>query len=80
MPAPESPEEAEEQSLLVCRALALVSTDFEPATLRAFQLTALEGRTAGEAAEALGVTVNSVYLAKSRVLRRLRKEIDPPPN
>ncbi len=31
-------------------------------------------------AEALGVTVNTVYLAKARVLRRLREEIDPPPN
>lgn len=47
--------------------------EFEGATWRAFVLVAVEGRPAPEAAEALGVSLNAVYVAKSRVLARLRE-------
>ncbi len=36
----------------------------------------VHGRPAAEVAAELGVTINSVYLAKSRVLPRLRKELE----
>jgi RNA polymerase sigma-70 factor (ECF subfamily) len=54
--------------------LELVEPEFTPATWQAFQGLALEERPAAEVAAELGTTVNAVHLAKSRVLRRLRRE------
>jgi RNA polymerase sigma-70 factor (ECF subfamily) len=48
---------------------------FEAATWRAFELTWLEERTPAEAAAAAGLSVDMVYVAKSRVLKRLRQEV-----
>jgi RNA polymerase sigma-70 factor (ECF subfamily) len=56
-------------------ALARVRDHFEEASWRAFELTWVEGRPASEAARTLGVSVDSVYVAKSRVLKRLREEV-----
>ena len=50
--------------------------DFAPATWQAFQRHALEGRPAAAVAAELGLSLNSVLLAKSRVLKRLRQELD----
>jgi len=61
---------------LVQRALELVQGDFEPTTWRAWQEFAVAGRPAAEVARELGITPHAVYLAKARVLRRLRQEID----
>ena len=49
---------------------------FEDSTWQAFWLTAVEGKDPKEAASALGITVGAVYIAKSRVLARLRKKIE----
>lgn len=51
-----------------------VQGDFAPATWQAFCRHALEGEPAVRVAEALGLSLNSVLLAKSRVLKRLRQE------
>ena len=51
-----------------------VQGDFEPATWQAFRRHALEGEPAVQVAEALGLSLNAVLLAKSRVLKRLRQE------
>jgi RNA polymerase sigma-70 factor (ECF subfamily) len=48
---------------------------FHGSTWRAFWMTAVEGRGATETASALGLSVGAVYIAKSRVLARLREEI-----
>lgn len=64
----------EEHRILYQQALDLIRTDFEAPTWRAFWLTAVEGKSAAQAATELGLTLNAVYLAKSRVLRRLREE------
>lgn len=48
---------------------------FERATWRAFELTWLEDRPAAEAARVLDVPIEAVYLAKSRVLKRLREAV-----
>lgn len=45
-------------------------------TLRAFELVALRGVPAEEAAESCGMTVDSIYTAKSRVAARLRRVVD----
>jgi RNA polymerase sigma factor (sigma-70 family) len=44
-------------------------------TWQAFWLTAVEGKTGPEAARALGLSVAAVYLAKGRVMARLKEVI-----
>ncbi len=56
------------------RVLALIQAEFEPTTWRAFWGVVVDGEKAAAVANALGITVNAVYLAKSRVLRRLQQE------
>ena len=51
-----------------------VQGDFAPETWQAFRRHALEGEPAAQVAKALGQSLNSVLLAKSRVLNRLRQE------
>ncbi len=53
--------------------LELMAQEFEPKTLSAFRLVGLEGKKAEEAAGELDMSVVAVYIAKSRVLRRLRE-------
>lgn len=48
-------------------------TEFKEATWRAFMMVAVEGRSAEEASKATGLSANAVYIAKSRVLSRLRE-------
>jgi RNA polymerase sigma-70 factor (ECF subfamily) len=57
------------------RLMALVEPQFEPATWRAFQRVVLDGLKAGAVAADLGISVNAVLLAKSRVVSRLRQEM-----
>jgi RNA polymerase sigma factor (sigma-70 family) len=52
----------------------LIEPEFNPTTWQAFTRTALKGERAAEVASDLGMTINAVLLAKSRVLRRLRQE------
>jgi RNA polymerase sigma-70 factor (ECF subfamily) len=58
------------------RLLELLEPEFEPATWRAFRLLVLEGRPTSEVAAELGLSPNAVRIAKSRVLRRFRQEVD----
>ncbi len=48
---------------------------FSEATWQAFQLTAVEGKSGQEVAETLGISVAAVYLAKSRVMVKLKAEV-----
>jgi RNA polymerase sigma-70 factor (ECF subfamily) len=68
--------EEEYRNHLVGRALDLMQTDFEPATWQACWEFVVSGRPAAAVAAELGTTVDVVYNAKSRVLRRLRQELD----
>jgi RNA polymerase sigma-70 factor (ECF subfamily) len=54
--------------------LAVVQSDFSPATWEAFRRFGVEGAAAGSVALELGLSENAVILAKSRVLKRLREE------
>jgi len=59
---------------VVEKLLAVVQTDFTPATWEAFRRCGVDGIPAGRVAEELGLSENAVILAKSRVLKRLREE------
>src|SRR5439155_22134518 len=65
--------EAEYRELLVARALELMQAEFQPTTWRACWETAVAGRPAADVGRELGLSVDAVYAAKSRVLRRLRQ-------
>ena len=54
--------------------LARLRTEFEPATWRAFERVALDGAPAAEVAKELNLTTNAIFIAKSRILARLRQE------
>jgi len=56
--------------------LKLVEEEFEPTTLRAFRKLALEGASGAEVAQELGLSIAAVYMAKSRVLQRIRQEAE----
>jgi RNA polymerase sigma-70 factor (ECF subfamily) len=56
--------------------LDLVEEEFEPITLKAFRRLAIEGASGADAAQELGLSVAAVYVAKSRVLARIRQEAE----
>jgi RNA polymerase sigma-70 factor (ECF subfamily) len=68
--------EREYRQQLISRALELMQTDFQPATWKACWELVVNGRPAAAIARELGISVNAVYLAKGRVLRRLRAELE----
>jgi RNA polymerase sigma factor (sigma-70 family) len=78
-PAPAEDESAawerEYQRGLFTWAAAQVRPLFQQTTWEAFWQTAVEGKRARQVAEGLGLTVVAVYQARSRVLARLRAEI-----
>ena len=57
------------------RLLELIQPDFEPTTWQAFRRVVLDGARAAVVAAELGLSVNAVFIAKSRVQRRLREEM-----
>ncbi|HEV3262870.1 MAG TPA: sigma-70 family RNA polymerase sigma factor [Gemmataceae bacterium] len=69
-------EEQEYQQHLVSRALEVMENQFQSTTWRACWETVVAGRPVEEVAGELGISVNAVYVAKSRVLRRLRQELE----
>jgi RNA polymerase sigma-70 factor (ECF subfamily) len=78
-PTPDAGEEGvwdqEYRQQLFTRAAELVRGEFADAHWRAFWQTAVEGCSATDVAQALGMSVGAVYTAKSRVLDRIRKAI-----
>jgi RNA polymerase sigma-70 factor (ECF subfamily) len=59
---------------VMTRLLEAIACEFNPTSWQAFERHVLDGEAASDVAAALGVSVNVVLLAKSRVLRRLRQE------
>ena len=56
------------------RLLRLIRPRFEATTWQAFHRVALDGASVDQVAAELGLTVNAVFIAKSRVLHLLRQE------
>jgi RNA polymerase sigma-70 factor (ECF subfamily) len=68
-------DEAEYRQYLVRRALELMQAEFHPTTWKACWEHTVGDRSAAEVAAELGISVGAVYVAKHRVLRRLRQEL-----
>ena len=71
----ESEAESSASGNLVRRALDLIRPDFTEASWQAFWRVVMEDQSAADVAQSLGISVNAVYVAKSRVLHRLRDEL-----
>ena len=65
-----------EEILVLRQAMAIVQAEFEPKTWEAASRTIIDGRSAPEVAKELGMTPIAVRKAKSRVLQRLRSEME----
>jgi len=68
-------EATEYRAELVRSALPLIEPEFSEASWQAFMRHAVQGEQASAVAARLGLSVGSVYSAKSRVLSRLRQEL-----
>jgi len=81
IPQPSEPSEetirpdAESAAGLARRVLETIRGQFEVRTWEAFWRTAVDGQAPANAAQDLQTTVAAVYMAKSRVLRRLRQAL-----
>jgi RNA polymerase sigma factor (sigma-70 family) len=53
-----------------------VKDEFTPATWAAFWQTAIDGHPPTDVAAGLGISVGAVYIARSRILARLRQRIE----
>jgi RNA polymerase sigma-70 factor (ECF subfamily) len=68
--------EAEYERCLFRWAAEEIRSEFTPATWQAFWHTAVDDRSPSEVATDLGISVGAVYIARSRVLSRLRRRIE----
>jgi RNA polymerase sigma factor (sigma-70 family) len=57
-------------------ALRRIRPRFEASSWRVFERVWLEHRPAAEAADELSMSIEAVYMAKSRILRRLEEEVE----
>jgi RNA polymerase sigma factor (sigma-70 family) len=67
--------EREYERRLSALAMERVRPEFQEATWRAFWMTAVEAVSARDAGAVLGLSPGAVYVAKSRVLARLKEEV-----
>jgi RNA polymerase sigma-70 factor, ECF subfamily len=71
----EPPSTPDDSAALLRRALEQIRPTIEPQTWEAFWQTAVLGRAAPDVADELGVTAAAVRQAKSRTLKRLRRQL-----
>jgi RNA polymerase sigma-70 factor (ECF subfamily) len=70
----DGPVSQDEDLLVLRRAAELVLNECEDTTRHAFWRIVIDGQAPADVASDLGLTVNAVYLIKSRLLRRIRDE------
>jgi RNA polymerase sigma-70 factor (ECF subfamily) len=68
--------ELEYQRRLAALAMERVKNEFHESSWRAFLLTAVEGMAPAQAAKEIGISAGAVYVAKSRVLARIKTEVE----
>lgn len=78
LPAPEETDEwdREYEKRVFAWAAERVRHAVDEKTWKAFWLTAIDGKPGRVAAELLGMSVGAVYVAKSRILARLQREVE----
>ena len=64
-----------ETRLLFQRVLELIGAEFEEKSRRAFTRVVMDGAKPSDVAAELGMSLNAVYLAKSRIMRRVREAL-----
>lgn len=72
---PDELDEKEYRSHLVAQALRLMKVEFPEKLWRACWEHVVNGKPAAQVAKELGIAEGTVYVAKSRVLHRLREEL-----
>jgi RNA polymerase sigma-70 factor, ECF subfamily len=72
----EPEQDPREEAALIRRALRLIENDFAPSTWKAFWRFAIDGLSAKDIAEELGISELSVRQAKYRVLKRLKEVLE----
>lgn len=75
VPAPADMWEQECERQMFTWAAEQVRPRFQPASWQAFWRTAVEGHRGADVARELGLTVAAVYLAKARVMKAIKEEI-----
>jgi RNA polymerase sigma-70 factor (ECF subfamily) len=68
--------EIEYQRRLASLAMERVRGEFQEKTWRAFWMTAVEGQEVPEVSRLVGLSSGAIYVAKSRVLARLKEEVE----
>lgn len=68
--------ELEYQRRVTAIAMERVKSEFQEKTWQAFWLTAVEGQSAADVARTVGMSAGAIYVAKSRVLARLKSEVE----
>jgi RNA polymerase sigma factor (sigma-70 family) len=68
--------ELEYQRRLASLAMERVKNEFHESSWRSFWLTAVEGIAPAQAARQIGISAGAVYVAKSRVLARIKTEVE----
>ncbi|QDT02749.1 RNA polymerase sigma factor RpoE [Rubripirellula lacrimiformis] len=61
---------------LIVWASGRVRAEFAETSWIAFWATMIEGRDVAEVAESIGVSTGSIYMSRSRIVRRIRETID----
>ena len=68
--------EVEYQRRVAAMAMERIKSEFQENTWQAFLMTAVEGIPAADVAKTVGLSPGAVYVAKSRVLARLKLEVE----
>lgn len=68
--------ELEYQRRIAFLAMEKIKHEFQEKTWQAFLLTAVEGLPASDVSKQIGLSAGAIYVAKSRVLARLKEEVD----
>ena len=68
--------EVEYQRRIASIAMERVKSEFTENTWQAFWQTAVEGKSAADVASQVGMSPGAIYVAKSRVLARLKQEVE----
>jgi RNA polymerase sigma-70 factor, ECF subfamily len=70
-----TPDDSQEDELVLLRqAIEIILPGYDETTRQAFWRVVVDGHDPADVARELGLTVNAVYLAKSRITHRLREE------